>query len=205
MKIEFEVVIQIVSAVVTILSLFAAIYFYLRGRKIKMLSYFIMDNFEIVQVAEKLKDRIEIFVDGKKATKCYLKAIKFINNGNEPIQVSDFNKPIKLYFGEEAEIYEYTITGIKPDNLEVEITNHINSLEIMPLLLNPLDSFSLRVLVNSTDELNVTGRIAGVPEIKDITRRVEDIVPQFEFSFGNGLKASIGFEGAKRIYRIKKY
>ncbi|MBP1737202.1 MAG: hypothetical protein H6Q60_1083 [Oscillospiraceae bacterium] len=157
----------------------------------------------MVTVADKLKDRIEIFVDGKKVTKQHLKVIKFVNNGNEPIRIEDFDKPVKICFGENAEIYESMVTG-KPKDLEVDITDFINYLEIKPLLLNPLDSFSVRVLVNSTDELNIEGRIAGVSQIKGITRHVEDFVPQVEFRFGNGLKATIGFEHPKKIYRIKK-
>lgn len=91
--------------------------------------------------------------------------ILIANSGKVAIPSSDYEENICFTFHQEAEVLAANIAEVYPTNLKVAVDTTAQSVTIKSLLLNPHDSFVLRLLVNNYSPPTIEGRIVDVEKI----------------------------------------
>jgi hypothetical protein len=86
---------EIAGVLVAALSILVAILIYWWQRQVKKLSYGIL-VLPLLNIDKKLKDKLEIHYDGEMVTGLNQIVIRLENTGKLPIEVRDYEKPIKL-------------------------------------------------------------------------------------------------------------
>jgi hypothetical protein len=135
---------------------------FLVGRRRKRLRYEVWDNRVLGTVEPVDSHRVEILFDGTPVTEVRLVILTVECLGNEPIQSSDFERPLRFYWSEPARILSAEIIASNPKNLRPIIKVGANEIVVEPLLLNPEDGLQMKVLIDQAAKLSVDGRIVGV-------------------------------------------
>jgi len=170
------------------------IYYLQRGRK--EITYEVLSNSPIVNVKNEIKSEIKIFYKNRPVEGINLIIIRFYNSGTLSISTHDFEEPIKLFLGDSAELINSEIIETKPEQLNPKLNNEKDNITIAPLLLNPGDSFSLKIIsLKPNEELKISGRILGIKEISNA--QIKSISVKFSNIFAITLLTSafmyIGF------------
>jgi hypothetical protein len=157
---------QFVGALIGILAIMLSLYIFKRQGRLKKLSFEIITNSALVNVKDDVKSKMQILFDNKPVNDLRLLIIRIINSGNEPIVKSDYETPINVEFSDKSEVLETDVIKVLPESMKVQIGNKGKAISIEPLLLNPGDSITIKILLtNLHGNLNVFCRIAGVKEI----------------------------------------
>ncbi len=158
---------SLVGAIATIGAIIAAFVIYYLQKSKKRLSYEIISNTQLIGVNNKIQDKIKILYDEKQVANVHLISIKFVNNGNEPISVDDFDKPISIRYNSTVNILTHEIVERVPEDLDAVIGKKEKFLEITPLLLNTKDEFTVNILASDFNgDLDISARIRGVKELE---------------------------------------
>jgi len=108
----------------------------------------------------------------------FLCTFKIANTGRVPIVEREFSRGFAVNFSPcshsthshtQPTVLAYELVEQNPRNLSPLITLLMGRLTISPMLLNPADSFSLRVLLDNCFEhsnVDIDTRIAGIAEVK---------------------------------------
>ena len=116
---------------------------------------------------------ISIMFRGQAVRSLKLYEVGFVNTGNRSLSRSDFDHPIQIDFGKNAQILSWRISASRPLDLPVCLSEDIqqeatiHSAAIQPLLLNVGDGFAVEFLVDGDAILDTRCRILGVSEIRD--------------------------------------
>lgn len=141
----------------TLVSIFIPLYL----RKTKKLSYEIVLNTSLIDVNSKVKDKIMVHYKGNTVDNPQLSIIRFINNGNQPINTSDFEDKIKLIFPEQTKIIQCDSSNSA--NLDLSYTIENNTIIIKPLLINSKENFTFNLIIDGQDSnFRIIDRIKGV-------------------------------------------
>ena len=160
-------VVVIATIILGLTAIIVAIILFILGRKKKRLAYYIISNTQLVGIENSIQDKIKILYDEKQVTNVHLISIKFINNGNEPISIDDFDKLISIKYDSAVNILTHEIVERVPENLDAIIKEKEKFLEIKPLLLNPSDKFIVNILASDFNkDLEISARIKGVKGIE---------------------------------------
>ncbi|GAB6076464.1 hypothetical protein [Desulfurobacterium crinifex] len=112
---------QILTAVIGGITIILGISQVILIRKKKELCYELLQNIPLIKIDSNVKNRIEIFFDGKNVSDVSLILFRIINSGNVPITRDDIIKPIIVNFGDNSKILELSIERKKPPNIEMDI------------------------------------------------------------------------------------
>jgi len=157
---------QIVSVFVAIIAVFVSVGLYFKQRRRKSLSYEIIASTSLFSMKEEIKGKIRILYDDKPVQQVHLIELKLKNSGNMPILHTDYERPVSLNFGEEAQILTTEIREMNPENLGASVLIEKNKVTIGKTLMNEGDSFNIKMLVSKFDgKIHFDGRIIGVKEI----------------------------------------
>jgi hypothetical protein len=159
---------QFVGAIFAFITISFMILFFKLQKNNKQLSYKIILDTEVLGVREELLGKLNITFQRKIVKNVRLFIMKFENNGNIPITSNDYEKPLTVHFEETATILSAEILKTNPNNLDGAIFADKNSFTITPILLNPKDSISVKLLLSSptTSLFNIDTRIIGVGKIE---------------------------------------
>jgi hypothetical protein len=92
--------------------------------------------------------------------------IRFVNTGDKPINVADFEGPMVLSFDEVSEVVEVSVTKVRPAEFNVEAIPDGAKVRISPVLINPGDLMQMQILTSGVAKsVNVAGRISGLSAI----------------------------------------
>lgn len=142
------------------------IIFFLQKSK-KRLAYEIVSNTQLVGVKSEVQNKIKIYYENKLVENVHLLLIRIINNGNQSISIGDFAKRIDINLGNNLNILTCEILRQYPDNLDVNVIKVVDSIQIEPLLLNPKDNFTIKILLSDYKEnFEVSARIEGISKIE---------------------------------------
>ena len=98
-----------------------------------------------------------------------LLSVRIVNAGGEPIHADDFTTPLELHFEPPTQLLSVAVSRTRPNDLVPSLTREELAIGLSPLLLNPGDEISLRILVSKfTRTLTVSGRIVGVSQIDEV-------------------------------------
>lgn len=132
----------------------------------KELSYDIISSTPLFSIMEEAQGKVEVLFDGEPVTDAYLLIIKLHNSGNKAIISSDYESPIQLNFNEEVSILSAEVI----DDTEYSITTTLqvvqNRIKLKPILINPKESVTIKVIASNYKELNITARITNINKIE---------------------------------------
>jgi hypothetical protein len=132
----------------------------------KELSYDIISSTPLFSIMEEAQGKVEVLFDGDPVTDAYLLIIKLHNSGNKAIISSDYESPIQLNFNEEVSILSAEVI----DDTEYSITTTLqvvqNRIKLKPILINPKESVTIKVIASNYKELNITARITNINKIE---------------------------------------
>ena len=152
-------------AVIAAITVPLIIYFLQKSKK--RLAYEVVSNTQLVGVKSEVQNKIKIYYENKLVADVHLLLIRIINNGNQSISIGDFAKRIDINLGNNLNILTCEILRQYPDNLDVNVIKMINSIEIEPLLLNPKDNFTIKILLSDyKEDFEVSARIEGIGKIE---------------------------------------
>jgi len=167
---------QFVATILAVIAILVSISLYLKQRRRKMLSYEIVSRTPLLSIEEEIKGVLKILYEGEPVQQVHLIVTTIMNSGNTPILVNEYERPISLGFGEEAQILTAEIAKTQPDSLRASTSIEDDKVTLQPTLLNGGDSITLKMLVSKFDgEITVDGRIVGVKEIQESRESVVKI------------------------------
>jgi hypothetical protein len=121
---------------------------------------------------------LEVTFNGSAVAEPYLCTFKITNTGRVPIVEREFSRSISVNFSPcshpnhshtQPSVLAYDLLEQSPKNLAPRITLLMGRLSIDPMLLNPSETFSVRVLLDHCfdhDKLDIDSRIVGISEVK---------------------------------------
>lgn len=127
----------------------------------------------LLEVGSKVQAEISITFRGFPVRSLQLHEVGFVSTGNRPIARADFDQPIRISFGEKAQVLSWRISASRPLELPVQLLKEhaegatVRTVSIEPLLLNAGDGFSIEFLVEGDALLETLCRISGVERIRE--------------------------------------
>ena len=167
-----------IGIIITILVFIATIILSIRQSK-KELIYRIEETLLPLVYSETIK-KIQRNLNSEIKRNNYLLMIKFQNIGKVDILAQDFELPLNIFIPN-SKILNSEIAEVSPKSLKPLINTKESSVIINPLLLNRKDYFIIRLLLARYEgEVIVSGRIAGVRDIKGKTIKLLNSDTSFE-------------------------
>lgn len=128
---------------------------------------------------------LQIVFGGQRVRQVYLLLVKFTNSGNQPIRSNDYERPLSLSVEDPARVLTVQVAETNPSNLlpdllpngaggwcselppELALESELRTVPLKSVLLNPGDSFTIKMLVSrfTPGRLKIDGRIVGVKDI----------------------------------------
>lgn len=145
-------------------SICLSIYFYRKNKKKKELSFQEISKTPLITQVHK---SVSIHIDDIEVKQnLNLVILKISNSGNEPIKKEDFETDISINFTRHyrnSRIYDSELYKKNPKDLrcDIYIDESSEELGIKPLLLNPKDELTIKLLVTDYDEIEFSSRIIG--------------------------------------------
>ncbi len=146
----------------------AAVYFAWTGPRRKTLqkelSFGIIYRGVLVAAAKSVLDDVSMTYNGHKVTRVSVVIVSIMNTGQLPIAISDFEKPARLVFKDVEQIFSAMPLRCSPTHLAPTLTQTKTEVFLAPVLLNPGDFLTLRVIVENTGRVRAAleARIAGI-------------------------------------------
>lgn len=158
-----------VGAALAILAIIVSIFLWAIQRRKKTLSYDVISSFSLLSVREEIEGKLKVLFEDNPVKNVHLFIIRLINTGNVPITSADYERPVEFSFGEDARILSSEVTATKPENLDVEAEEIDNFYVLLPLLLNPKDSITIKFLVSDySGPIRIESRIIGVKGLEPL-------------------------------------
>jgi hypothetical protein len=173
------------ATILTALAIGVSIYFFIKQRQRKRLTYGVTIT-ELVSVHGDAKDKIEIFYEREIVERVHLVEVTLKNTGNVAIPASDYEVPFSVGLGEGAEVLTAEVVRTEPAGLTAElefvkeprerdrnadeqsVENVASTVTLKPLLLNPGDQLTIKILVaDFVGEPEFDHRIIGVSRLSN--------------------------------------
>ncbi len=139
----------------------------------KKLSYEVLSEVPLFRMRADVKNRIQILFDGRPVSGVYLVMIKIVSTGNATIDADDYEAPVCIGFGERSEVLTAEIIDPVPKDLPAKLNMEVQNVSLNKLMMNDGDSITAKIFVSSPSPINISGRIAGVKEIKKLLSKDE--------------------------------
>jgi hypothetical protein len=133
----------------------------------KRFAFEIISRTTLLTVREELESKVQVLYDGSPVQSLTVFLVRVWNAGSEPIKSIDFERPLSFSVAAPAQILTVATAAVLPESLTPELVFEAHSLTVAPMLLNPGDSLTLKVLVkNASASLKPDARIVGVTRIQ---------------------------------------
>jgi hypothetical protein len=134
----------------------------------KRFAYEIIARTTLLTVREELESKVQVLYDGSPVQSLTVFLVRVWNAGSEPIKSIDFERPLSFSAAAPAQILTVATAAVLPESLTPELVFEAHSLTVAPMLLNPGDSLTVKVLVkNASASLKPDARIVGVTRIQE--------------------------------------
>ena len=158
---------QFVGAILAIIAIVISIAIYYAQRKRKKLTYEIISKTSILSLAEEIEGKLKIIFEGEQVNQVHLLVIRLTNTGNTPITSKDYEREIKLLFGDTSKILTADVSETIPENLGATITKTEQEIILKPVLLNSGDAVTIKALISQFDgSVSIDGRVVGIKSIE---------------------------------------
>lgn len=172
---------NLVGIVAVLIALIVPVLLFIKGKNHKELSYEIISNTPLITSDEEIRKKIKIvFEDEEIKEDVSLVLVRIVNTGNVSIKQEEFIENIVIGGDGEFKVFTAELKETSPSNIKVEINNDANNMGLIfisPLLLNPKDEMTLKLLIASYEnELKVSSRIVGIREIIKVKEKTSSKV-----------------------------
>ena len=152
-----------------------------RQNKSKKLSYDaeLYPLFEIKN--DELRSDLEIRYKNEVVNQIYTCILTIKNYGSQTIRKEDFDEPITLKIKNCKHIFTVENFKVSPQNLavNVDVKNNDDILKINPVMLNPSDYFTLKLIIEGEDlSIDIISRIVDIKQIvnqKDVDNKTTKV------------------------------
>jgi len=134
-----------ISVLVLLIALWAR-FFYKRGKK--ELSYEI-SSVPFVSHSSEISGKLELLWNGAEMENVQVVKLEIMNTGNVTLKQTDFARDFAVNFDVKSNVIEIDLLSTKPYTMYPEIINHVNSIALKPIQMNPGDSIRIKSLVHS--------------------------------------------------------
>lgn len=167
------------ASALTLVGVAVSVYFGRRQRNRKVLAYQV-SSARVVSVRDVAADKITILYDEHPVGDVRLLTLQVKCAGDVPIASADFERPLTLLLGDNAQVLKSEVVKTAPEDLNPQHAIHGSTLEIQPLLLNPGDSLEMTALVSDLDNADhLDGRIVGINKFSKLST---SLPPQWPLS-----------------------
>ena len=130
---------------------------------------------KVATVSPDVVGDIRILFRGEEVSDLQLALLRIVNVGAQPLRVLDYEGPLRVVFASGG-ILSANVDRASPDGLSVSLgldasgAGNPKALSVAPLLLNPSDSFTLKLLITGVTTMPlVTARIANIRSIESLS------------------------------------
>jgi len=161
------------APLLTLISIGLTIYIYFKNKKKKELSYQEVSSTPLIK---KIHNKVRIHVDDQEIREdLYLVVLKIFNSGNEAIKKDDFEKDILIKFTDgyrNSKVFDAEIYLTTPSDIQCDLYNqeYGKQLGFKPILLNPGEGLTIKLLVSKYDKISIKSRIVGGTIIRSIKK-----------------------------------
>jgi hypothetical protein len=157
---------QFVGVLLALAAIVLSVWIYLRQKQQRRIAYQRLAGVNVVTVKEHMAGRVTVLFDGTPVKSMHVVTMHIWNSGSLPIVASDFIEPLSLSIEAGARLLSADIVGANPPELHPTVRIDEHAAVVEPLLLNPGDSFVVKLLIQDGNERVLpTGRIIGVRTI----------------------------------------
>ncbi|MDQ4119874.1 MAG: hypothetical protein M3209_00220 [Acidobacteriota bacterium] len=179
---DFSLNLNGIIAILAILTTITVAYFANWWRNRKSLSYKVIYNTPLLTADEEIKEDLQISYKGNPVKNVHLFVLKIINDGNQPITASDFQKPLYFNLFGDVQILSAEVVSTNPYNLNPSIVVDVKRIGITPLLLNSKDFIKIKAIINAEKfSFSPDTRIIGVKEVKEFKDGFDPILYSWLF------------------------
>lgn len=140
--------------------------FWLVDYSSKELDVVIISSTALSPIRNSFVPGLELTLDGKSLDQPYMTVIEIINSGDLSIVAADFDSPLQLNTGGEAQIIRTELASVEPSSLKPDLDINGNLLILHPLLLNAGDKIRVNALTSGIKPIwKGEARIVGVSKI----------------------------------------
>jgi hypothetical protein len=166
---------QLLTTILTLLTIFAAYNIFFLGQPKKELLILIDSPVSLVDVKPEAVQDIQVLYKGEPVNKIFLLQVQIKNSGNQPIAETDYSRPISFLFSSEYKLASATATSSHPENIGMTVTKVTEQeARVSTTLLNQGDIVFIKFIVigDNSDallsKLSFDGRIIGIKKIDRI-------------------------------------
>lgn len=164
---------NIITIIIAILGVLVSI----RQNKSKKMSYS-LELYPLFEIKnDELRSDLEIRYKNEIVNQIYTCILTIKNYGNQTIRKEDFDEPITLKIKNCKHIFTVENFKVSPQNLivNVDVKSNEDILKINPVMLNPSDYFTLKLILEGEDlSVDIISRIVGIKQIvsqKDVDKK----------------------------------
>ena len=138
---------------------------HIKNKSIKKLNFQLIANYSLAEKTLK-EENLKIIYEGIEYETVRITILRFINEGNRPIDKDDFNNNLIICFHDEnIKIINAGFLECDPKNLDIVFRKNENKIEFDPFLLNPTEFFEIKILSDRRSGFDVNARINGIKEV----------------------------------------
>jgi hypothetical protein len=132
---------QSIGAILAFIALGVPLFLYFKQKNRKSLIYSIPTKTELLAIHYRdVREKFKMTYEGIPVENVYLIIIRFANNGNLPILVSDFDSELKFSFGENAHVISAEVINPSRKNVRPKLNIAKTAVGVQRLLLNSKDA-----------------------------------------------------------------
>ena len=155
--------------VIALLALLISIIIFQINKKKKSLAFLVISDTQLQSLNDIESGNLQVIYKDSPVKNVHLLVLKIINNGNLPIATRDFDEPLCFSFGEQSKILNGGIIDQDPKTLLTTFSVISNKIRIEPLLFNPKDHITFKLLVSGYENVEPTTRIVGIREVNQLS------------------------------------
>lgn len=173
-----------VNAAIGLFTIIVTIIIYRKQQNRRSVTYEIISDTPILSLKEEIKGRVQVLFDTKPVGEVRLVTLKLKNSGDMPVLPNEYIEPIKVDFGESADILDVDVLETVPDDIKNTIKALLkvegSKIVFEPFLLNSGDAVIIKALIAQprlTKEIKVSTRIIGINQLQNSTNLPHSTAP----------------------------
>lgn len=103
---------QFVGIILAVIAIAISLIVYFLQRSKKSLSYELVYDTQLFTDTEELKEDFKIYYKDRPITQAGIIVLRIVNDGNQPITTTDFEKQLSVIFEKEIQIFLLRLSGL---------------------------------------------------------------------------------------------
>jgi len=109
---------------------------------------------------------LQVLVDGVDLADPYLSVLQLANEGEMPVSATEFEAPLEVHVDSDRKVIRARVSETSPKDVIANISTEVQTLKLMPTLLNPRDSITVAILTTGgIPTFSSKARIKGISTV----------------------------------------